>query len=136
MTIEVMRAEVEELASAFNTPTFPKKGKGTYALSTSCPFTCPVMTAVEPELPAETLITVTLMLFEVGDPGPRLVTLIGTVPTWETVAVPVAVSWLVDTKLVARATPPKFTKAPDTKLLPLAVRVKSPTGIKVGETEL
>src|SRR5947209_384384 len=115
MTMVVITAEAEGVASAFNTATFPREGNGTYALSTSCPFTCPETMPVEPELPAETFETTTLTAFEAAEPG--FVTVTGTTPTWDAVAVPVVASWVDETNVVLRGVLPNKTCAPSTKPL-------------------
>jgi hypothetical protein len=94
------------------------------------------MMAVEPDAPPVTFVTATLRLFEVEDPGSGLVTLMATVPTWATVAVPVAVSCVEETKVVLKGVPAKFTWAPVTKFPPSTVRVKEPTTIVLGEIEM
>jgi hypothetical protein len=59
---------------------------------------------------------------------------IATVPFWAVVEVPVAVSWLGETKVVVRGVPPNNTLEPFTKFMPPKVSEKLPTGSKVGLT--
>src|SRR6266853_5797253 len=89
---------------------------------------------VEPDDPPETLTTVTLIALEVDGPGFTTVT--GTVPTWAAVAVPVAVSWVEERKVVVSGVVPKSTCAPERKPVPVSVKVNGPTMIDVGETEV
>jgi hypothetical protein len=55
----------------------------------------------------------------------------------EVVAVPEAVNWVDETKVVVelRALPPKLTTAPGTNCEPVNVRVNGPRPITLGETE-
>ena len=64
------------------------------------------------------------MLEEELLPGAGLVTATGKEP--EEDALPVAVSWAVDTKAVGKGIPASVTLAPETKLPPLSVREKFP----------
>jgi|SRR5580704_1039130 len=72
---------------------------------------------------------------DVADPGFGFVTLTGTVPDCELAAVPSAVSFVEETKVVWRTVVPKFTAAPVTNPLPEAVIVKGPTPNCEGEIE-
>jgi hypothetical protein len=71
---------------------------------------------------------------EVADPGSGFVTLNCTLDVCE-LTVPVAVNWVLETKVVLNAVPPMFTTAPFTKLLPFNVTVKLPTSICGGAAE-
>lgn len=72
---------------------------------------------------------------EVAEPGFGFVTVIVTSPAWEAVAVPVAVSFVAETKLVASGAPPKFTTAPFTNDEPERLIENEPAISCVGETE-
>ena len=73
------------------------------------------------------------MLFELIAPGAGFITSTATAPTCAAVAVPLAVSCVLDTKLVASVVDPKVTVAPFTKSLPVIVNVNVPTFTCVGE---
>src|SRR5271154_4393405 len=79
-------------------------------------------------------MTCAFKLFEGLAPGSGLATSTATAPTWATDAVPVAVSWVLETKVVVRLTPPNETVAPLTKSEPVMVRVKLPTFMDEGDT--
>ena len=68
-------------------------------------------------------------------PGSGFCTATLTIPVCAAVLVPVAVSWLGDTKVVAKAVPPNITVDPLTKFAPLTVSEKFPTGRRVGLTD-
>lgn len=69
-------------------------------------------------------------------PGAGFITDTCTVPNSAWVAVPVAVSLVVETNVVGSALPANIICAFFTKLLPLAVMVNAPIGIAVGETDV
>jgi hypothetical protein len=74
------------------------------------------------------------MPFELVPPGLGFVTVTDTDPTCALVAVPLAVSCVLDTKVVDKIAPPKETVAPFTKSLPLIVSVNVPTFTEEGVT--
>src|SRR5277367_1647958 len=78
-------------------------------------------------------MTSAFKLFDGLAPGSGLATSTATAPTSATDAVPVAVNWVLETKVVVRFAPPKETVAPLTKLEPVMVRVKFPTFREAGE---
>jgi hypothetical protein len=69
-------------------------------------------------------VTLTFSGREVALPGFGFVTVTGIVPVDE--VVPDAVSWVLDTKVVVIELPPKETRAPLTKLVPVRASVKEP----------
>src|ERR1700730_7163446 len=71
-----------------------------------------------------------------ADPGLLFFTEIRALPTCAGVAVPVAMSWEAELKVVCSGTPANRTWAPFTNLLPFMVRLKYPTDTVVGETEV
>jgi len=64
-------------------------------------------------------------------PGSGLSTATGNAPA--EAALPVAVSCVEETKVVVRTAPLRRTLAPETKLLPVRLREKSPRLVEVGE---
>ena len=80
--------------------------------------------------------TCALIPGDVAEPGFGLVTVICTVPACAVVAVPAAVSCVLDTKVVVSADEPMDAVAPLTKPLPVIVMLKEPTSMKVGETDV
>ena len=78
-------------------------------------------------------MTSAFRLFEELAPGSGLATSTATAPTWATEAVPVAVNWVLETKVVVRLAPPNETVAPLTKLEPVMVKVKLPIFSDAGE---
>jgi hypothetical protein len=70
---------------------------------------------------------------EVAEPGFGFVTVICTLPACEAVAVPVAVSCVAETKLVASGVPPKFTTAPLTNDEPERAIENEPSASCAGE---
>jgi|SRR6267154_2807495 len=130
MGIEVMTAAVEVVLSTFSTAIVPWEAMGTYALLP--------MIAVEPEPPMFELTTETPKRLEIGESGSGFVTLTATLEfACEVVAVPEAVNWVDETKVVVelRAVPPKLTTAPGTNFDPFSVSVNGPSPITLGETE-
>ena len=85
---------------------------------TTMPFTCAVIAA-------ETL-----------DPGAGFCTVMFTLPTCASVAVPVAVNCVEEITVVVSAVVPIKTVAPGAKCKPVRVNVKGPTGMTIGETVL
>lgn len=77
-------------------------------------------------------VTCTFNEPEVLLPGSGFVTLIANVPAVD--ALPVAVSFAEEIKVVESAAPARFTCAPETKLLPFTVIAKDPVGKVVGAT--
>src|ERR1700722_18527993 len=67
-------------------------------------------------------------------PGSGFSTVSFTVPVCAVVEVPVAVSWVGETKVVVRGAPPKITWEPLTNFAPTTVREKLPTGTEPGVT--
>jgi len=82
-----------------------------------------------PELEA---VTVTLIVDDALSPGFGLLTLTAYVPA--VASVPVALSCVPDTKVVASAAPPHSTVAPFTKLPPFTVTVNDPVANVDGDT--
>jgi hypothetical protein len=95
-----------------------------------CPRLIPLhaLTGLPPE------VTCTSIAPDMLLPGFGLLTLTPTCPA--DCAVPVAVSVVEDTTVVASAVPPNWTCAPLTKLLPDTVREKLPVPKVIGETLL
>jgi hypothetical protein len=71
---------------------------------------------------------------DVDLPGSGFVTVTATVPFCAVVEVPVAVSWVRETKVVVSGVPPNITVEPATKFEPPTVSEKLPTGSSVGLT--
>src|SRR5262245_24861897 len=78
-------------------------------------------------------VTLTKTVFDVSASG--VVTTTGTDDV-ATAALPVAVSFVADTKVVASAVPSNDTLDPGTNAFPFTVSVKLPTGTGDGLTEL
>ena len=85
------------------------------------------------------LFTVRTWALDVPPPGVPLVTVILKVPlVVRSDARMEAVSWVVETKVVVRASPAKLTTEVGIKFVPFTVNVKvaSPAFLEVGETEV
>jgi hypothetical protein len=96
---------------------------------------CPglILPQAPPALPPDET-TLTFTAPDVALPGSGFVTVTGIVPAVD--AVPEAVSWFDDTKVVAIALPPSETCAPFTNLLPVTLKVKDPVWKLDGATLL
>jgi len=110
--------------------------------------------SVNPELPASVevgeiainagtgfcgVVIVNVCAFEVPPPGAPFVTVTAAVPVAFTSAARiVAVSVVLEIKVVERAEPFQFTAEPEMKFVPFTVSVKSelPAGVEVGEREV
>ena len=81
---------------------------------------------------AEAPVTLAITDAEEIVPGSGFFTVTATLPTWALVAVPVAVSFVADTRVVLSIAEPNCTCAPVAKCAPFTVNVNAPTGIAAG----
>ena len=81
---------------------------------------------------AEAPVTLAITAVEEIVPGSGFFTVTATLPTWLLAAVPVAVNFVEDTRVVFSTVDPNSTLAPAAKCAPFTVRVNAPTGMEAG----